>query len=854
MNRSSGRTSLAIAIAGAISIMPLKAYAQERPLSTTRPTDSRPSNPSNIDTPGLHLGSFFLYPEIAAIGAYNDNIYYTRNDRHGDTLLMFSPAIYARSQWKKNYLNMSAGFDAARYQNYPTENYTDGWLNLQGGLDITSDTRLFGGAGVDYQHEPRSSQDAFIGQYPTRFRNNHAMLGLTQNWGPWMLRLVNTVSALDYFNVENNIGWSNTLRNRITTAEGVRIAYRVNPHYSVFLQGTHNVRDYKANADYFGYDRDSSGYRVVAGVQFKPRLNLKGEIFLGYLRQNYSDTFFDSVKAPDFGASLQWKPSPLTRVTGYISRTLEETTLAGTPGYLYTTVGGQTSRWLTAKTRLNGYLSYGLSSYPQINRKDHLVNAGVGVDYRLSHGLFLETDYQVQGRNSNVSNTSEQHYADYIDNQISIGLRQVFYPVPKIPASGTTSGASIPVRGMGGIYGGLQYGYGLLGSETTGGRGSHGVDNANMGAMGGHAGIFAGYGYTLSHWYLGLELDTNQSRTRWYHTKTKPGGRTFSTEQKNSYGGNFRLGYILKNGVLPYIRIGAVSTPFITDYDVHGAAATALDKRLTGTTYGLGLETPLSNHTFIRLDYGYTDYPQYDVTYSDGTTLQNEDFHNVESSVRLGIGMRLRDQPLPRATPRVGGFYAGLQLGDNALHTTLNADQVDSGSGTPIASHLHSDFGKSGFVSGLFAGYGVTFKRHYYIGLEGELDNTHAGWQHTRAPTGRVFSVDENAGYGASLRLGYVLDSGVLLYTRVGALVTRFNTKYQKGNNSSSWIDTDNIKTSSLLGLGIQTPLTRSVFIRFDYSYLPPTQYSFTTTQASPDTVYFDNTSALFRLGMGVVF
>lgn len=851
MNPTLRHASLVIAIASAISMMSLNAYAQEKSLD---PTSSKLPTKSNVTTPGLHLGSFLLYPEIAATSAYNDNIYYTRNDRHGDTILMFSPALYVRSKWAKNSLNMSAGFDAARYQNYPTENYTDGWLNLQSGINLSATTRLFGGAGIDFQHEARSTQDAFIGQYPTRYRNNHAMLGLSQNWGPWLFRIVNTVSALDYFNVENNIGWSNDLRDRTVTAEGMRIAYRVNPHYSVFMQGTYDVRNYKANADFFGYNRDSSGYRVVAGLQFKPRTNLNGEVFYGYLRQNYSDSYFDMVNAPDFGASLQWKPSALTRITGYISRTLEETTLDGTPGYLYTTVGGKASHWLTSRARLNGYLSYGQASYRQIDRQDHLIDAGLGVDYRLTHGLFLETNYQIQGRNSNVNNISEQHYADYIDNQVSIGLRRVFYPVPEIPVSRTQPFSTSSGYGMGGFYGGLQYGYGFLGSESSGGRGTEGSDNANLGTMGGYAGIFAGYGHIFDRWYLGLEVNSDTGGTRWYHTKSKPGGRTFSIEQKNSYEGNLRLGYILNNGVLSYIRIGAMNTPFNTYYDVQGSTPTTSDKRLTGTTYGLGIETPVSRHTFIRLDYGYTDYPDYNISYSDGSTLQTENFHNVQSMVRLGVGMRFRDQPLPQSHSKVSGFYAGIQLGDNALHTTLNADQIDSGSGTAVSSHLHSDFGKPGFISGLFAGYGLVLKHHYYIGFEGEIDNSHAGWQHTRSPSGRTFSVHENAGYGASLRLGYVLNSGVLLYARAGAIVTRFNTKYQKGNNASTWIDADNIKTSSLYGFGIQTPLTRSVFLRIDYSYLTSPQYSFTTTQASPDTVQFDNVSALYRLGLGVVF
>ena len=43
---------------------------------------------------------------------------------------------------------------------------------------------------------------------------------------------------------------------------------------------------------------------------------------------------------------------------------------------------------------------------------------------------------------------------------------------------------------------------------------------------------------------------------------------------------------------------------------------------------------------------------------------------------------------------------------------------------------------------------------------------------------GRDFSAEKTGSYGASLRIGYVVDNGSLLYGQVGAVQTRFNTTY----------------------------------------------------------------------------
>jgi opacity protein-like surface antigen len=107
---------------------------------------------------------------------------------------------------------------------------------------------------------------------------------------------------------------------------------------------------------------------------------------------------------------------------------------------------------------------------------------------------------------------------------------------------------------------------------------------------------------------------------------------------------------------------------------------------------------------------------------------------------------------------------------------------------------------------------------------------------------------------GVSLRGGYVLDNGSLLYARVGTVRTRFNTRWAKGNNRFNDVDRDDTESGLRLGVGAELPLSRSAFARLDYSYTDYDSYNFVTSHAEFDSMAFDNSETLFRLGVGTRF
>jgi opacity protein-like surface antigen len=105
--------------------------------------------------------------------------------------------------------------------------------------------------------------------------------------------------------------------------------------------------------------------------------------------------------------------------------------------------------------------------------------------------------------------------------------------------------------------------------------------------------------------------------------------------------------------------------------------------------------------------------------------------------------------------------------------------------------------------------------------------------------------------------VGYVLGNGGLLYGRVGAMQTRFNTLYRKGAGVGNWIDRSDDLSGTRYGFGAEIPASESAFVRMDYSYTRYDSVSFVTTHeggTNPDAMEFENSESLVRLGLGFRF
>ena len=845
------------------------------PVLATRPTPPVfPPMPNEFV--GLPWGSFLVFPEVSLAATYDDNIYAERPDGalHSylthDVVYTLSPAVTVKSNWARHALNFNAGGDFDRYQTHDSENVNDYWLGFDGRYDISPNTNLFGGARHSRDHEDRSTPGSNLSQVePTLYDHEEAHLGVAHAFGAFRLRAGGTYDQYDYQNgaLPSGASVNNDFRDHNLSSLGVRLGYVLSPQYEVFGQVSTDTRRYDNLIPGQSFNRDSDGYRAAAGLKFtlQPQ-RVAGEAFAGVMQQNFDYSGFSDINKPYFGALVAWKPTSLTTATAFIDRSLEETVVndgAGTyaSSTIDTTYGFEVERRLTSKLSANGRAAYTRSQFNDFDRLDKIIDAGAGLRYYVMPTVYVGADLRIVDRASSFLN------AQYSRNQVLVSVgytpaRSRDYSI--IPEQ--EAGAPEAPRAQGlysGFYLGAQLGHGGLTTSTFGPRDGGGNDLGEMGGFGAGYGVFGGWGTELAdNWYLGVEIDGGDSNANWKHSKAKGDARTESVDKDSNYGASLRAGYLFDGGML-YGKIGKVRTDFHTYYTENQYAATGAydqDRTDTGTRLGLGLEIPASRNLFVRTDYSVTRYGSYGVTYQSGaapTTVTTESFRTGDAVFSLGLGWRFGGQRPAVATHPASehnGLYMGASVGQGILGTNLTGTQWD---GTPPSGpySFTGDFARQGFTGGFFAGYGHTF-RQFYVGLELESEAANFGWEHQRTTGGsggRDFGADKRGSYGGSLRLGYVLPNGSLLYGRIGEVQTRFNTYYHRGNgpevNQSDTLD------GVRVGLGAEIPASQNTFIRMDYSY---TRYNHSVTvsptQPSADIMTFDNTETLARLGLGYRF
>lgn len=373
-------------------LAPLPVMASETPAPLQEPPEE-----------SVLLGDF-AYSANASLGyEYNDNIYATQDDTLSDTVLRASLAGNAASQWQRHVLKAGAGVTAARYVDYGTEDTTDYWGGLSGRYDFDVSSNLFGGLSYSRLHEVRGSIDAVSGDEPTLYTRGQANVGVKRDIEAVSLTLAGSLNRLDYRNTPAGaVELFNGDRDRDESSVGLRTSHALSSRWSVFAQLRSDVRDYALRVDDAGYERSSSGYRAGVGARLDLGRRLQGELMLGFLSQEYDDAAFDDIGVPDYQGSLSWFISDDSHLRVDLVHTLEETTLPGSPGYLYRQLGMQWRQRFTEAVFGKFGLAYGQVDYQQASIEDDYYDVSAGLTHPLHEGVFAGMDLRHLRRDSNI--------------------------------------------------------------------------------------------------------------------------------------------------------------------------------------------------------------------------------------------------------------------------------------------------------------------------------------------------------------------------------------------------------------------------------------------------------------------
>lgn len=375
----------------------------------------------DFDAPGSRSGSFIFNPEVTASGAYDSNIFAQRGPTTGgddvtdDFIVRIKPGFSLDSDWNNNAFSIFANADIGQYFDNTRENYEDFNFGMNGRIDLTRGSSISANVGYSDLHEDRGSpNNPGAPANQTTYQVFTAGLGFLRDESIVSLAVDGSYTR-NTFDSPALVGggvFNNTDRDHDRFLGSVRVGYDLDDTYEAFFRVSANRIEYDDSTVDGGPQRNSDGWEVVGGTSFNITGTAQGEVFVGYISQEYDSDSIDDIDDVTFGASMLWLPSELTSVRLGVSRSVTETIVddvdtAGLPAasssILGTVFDVQLEHELQRNVLIKGTASYINQEFTNTVREDDLFNASLGASYLLNRNWSVDTTYEFRFRDTTAS-------------------------------------------------------------------------------------------------------------------------------------------------------------------------------------------------------------------------------------------------------------------------------------------------------------------------------------------------------------------------------------------------------------------------------------------------------------------
>jgi hypothetical protein len=354
---------------------------------------------------GLRVGSLLVTPTLAAGGALDSNVFAAPKGERADVFAALVPALDIESDWPIHAFGLRAQGEFRRYATFNRENIGNVSVAGTGRIDLGPNAYLLTGGGYQLLHEDRGALVPVQGVQPTQFTVTSGKAGIVIETAPMGLRLDATVDSYGYNNVSLFGGAvvGETARDHIVYALQPRISYQILPEYDAFLRAAVNRRQYNSTREPDGLERSSTGIGASIGSAFELPRFAAGELYLGFLGQNYDSKAAKQVVAVDFGGNLEWRPQEATSLRFNLTRSVEESAILGSAGYLQTALRLGIEHAVMPRVAVSGSIGYINADFTGPVVSSNLYQAKFGARYAVAGNLSAALEYDVGHRASGAA-------------------------------------------------------------------------------------------------------------------------------------------------------------------------------------------------------------------------------------------------------------------------------------------------------------------------------------------------------------------------------------------------------------------------------------------------------------------
>jgi len=373
----------------------------------------------DYDAKGIPLGAFRLRPSLDVDAVADDNVFRTETAKNSDVFFAIAPALDLKSDWGEHSLEFAAGLTRYQYLKLSSQDRTDWHAGLKGRLDVLRGSFVDGDVSYNVLHEPcYSPNEPGCGTArPTQYALFHSALAATYQPDRFGISIGGFFDRYDYTATPLVGGGhiDNGDRNRDQFNGFVKLSYEISPGFAVFARGAYDRALYDEQFDSNGFDRNSTAYHADAGATFFATHLIQGEVFAGYVKENFVKPFGD-VSGLDYGAAIHWYATPLMTFHFTASRSFNDTTVFGASSSDDQGLGTALDYELLRNLIIQTHVNYTDSRFEGISRDDKIIEAAFNAKYLLNRYMSANAGYVFTRRSSSAPGQ------DYTDNAVMAGL------------------------------------------------------------------------------------------------------------------------------------------------------------------------------------------------------------------------------------------------------------------------------------------------------------------------------------------------------------------------------------------------------------------------------------------------
>ena len=377
--------------------------------------------PRGFSPYGVQVGAFNVFPSLAIEPSVTSNVYANNDRKESDVFVSIRPELSARSTWSRNALEVYARGEVDQFYHHTGENVGQGTVGANGRLDVVGLSYITAGVSYARLTDPRTSPESPVEiSEPLQFDQGRADLEGVYESGRVRVTARGDFTSLDFRDAQRFTGglYNTGDRDRLIEEGLLRAEYAAQPNTSVYVAFSGNRRDFRLAPQAGRLDRDSSGYGLFVGSSFDVTRLIRGDVRVGYIDQAFKAGGVQDISGLGLRGELQYFPTQIVTVTARAQRTVEDSGIPGTAGFLETGGSVKADYELRRYIMLSAGGSFFRDEYRGLARNDDRADAMLMATYLSKSGWNLKAQYRFERQSS----VGSQRGVDFDDHRAIVSL------------------------------------------------------------------------------------------------------------------------------------------------------------------------------------------------------------------------------------------------------------------------------------------------------------------------------------------------------------------------------------------------------------------------------------------------